>query len=128
MAPWYPADLKTRGLANQWMDWCLTRMHQPMTFIFKSLIRTAPEDCDPDAMDKVTKQAAEYWALVDQRLKNTPFITGDEPSMADFPLACYVNRWYTLEVERPALPRLEAYYQRLQERPHYREHVMVKME
>lgn len=128
IAPWYPEDLKDRGLANQWMDWYLTRMHPPMTVIFWGLIRTAPEDRDLDAMDKAAGQAADYWRLVDQHLENTPFMIGDEPSMADVPLGCSVNRWYTLEIDRPALPHLEAYYQRLQERPHYREHVMVKME
>jgi len=126
--PWYPGDLKGRGLANQWMDWYLTRLHPPMTVVFWGLIRTEPEDRDRDAMDKAAGQAAEYWRLVDTHLETTPFITGDEPSMGDIPLGCSVNRWFTLDVERPLLPRLEAYYHRLQERPHYREHVMVKME
>lgn len=128
LSPWYPADLKNRGLANQWMDWYLSRMHPPMTVIFWGLIRTKPEDRDQEAMDKAVKQAAELWGLVDKHLESAPFITGDEPSMGDIPLGCSLNRWYTLDVERPALPRLEAYYERLQERPHYRKHVMVKME
>jgi len=127
-SPWYPGDLKGRGLANQWMDWYLTRLHPPMTVIFWALIRTKPQDRDLDAMDKAVGQASEYWRMVDTQLENTAYIIGDEPSMGDIPLGCSVNRWYTLEVERPALPNLEAYYQRLQESPHYCEHVMVKME
>ncbi|NQU61509.1 MAG: glutathione S-transferase family protein [Rhodospirillales bacterium] len=127
-APWYPADVEGRGLANQWMDWYLTRLHAPMTVIFLGLIRTAPEDRDLSAMDKAAKQAADLWALIDGHLENSDFMTGAEPTMGDVPLGCAVNRWHTLDVERPNLPRLEAYYQRLQERPHFREHVMVTME
>jgi len=54
---------------------------------------------------------------------------GDAPSVGDIPLGCSVNRWHLLDVDRPALPRLEAYYARLKERPAYMEHVaQIKME
>jgi glutathione S-transferase len=31
-----------------------------------------------------------------------------------------VHRWYYMDIKRPALPALEAYYARLKERPAYR--------
>jgi glutathione S-transferase len=37
-------------------------------------------------------------------------------------------RYNTLDFERAATPNLDAYYARLQERPAYREHVMVSYE
>ncbi len=127
-APWYPDDAAGRGLTGQWMDWYLARMHPPMMVIFRGLIRTAPEDRDLDAMDKAVKQAARLWDMVDAHLANADYITGDAPTIGDIPLGCSVNRWYGLDVDRPSLPRLEAYYERLKERPPYREHVIVQME
>ncbi len=127
-APWFPADAKGRGLANQWMDWYLTRLHPPMTVIFMALIRTAPEDRDQDAFEQAVEKATELWILLDKHLGNSDFVTGDAPTMGDIPMGCSVNRWYTLDVPRPSLTNLEAWHGRLKERPAYQEHVMVPME
>ena len=121
--PWFATDAAGRGLASQWMYWYLTRMHPPMTVIFMGQVRTAPEDRDRDAEKKAAEQAGRMWRLVDAQLEKHDFITGDEPTIGDIPIGCSVNRWHLLDVDRPALPRLQAYYQRLKERPNYRQHV-----
>jgi glutathione S-transferase len=121
--PWVPADPAGRGLASQWMDWYLTRMHPQMTAIFFSLIRTAPEDRNQAAEDKAVEQAGQMWRLVDAELEKHDFITGNEPTIGDIPMGCSVNRWHLLDIDRPSLPRLLAYYERLKERPAYQEHV-----
>ncbi|GAB7547420.1 hypothetical protein [Cupriavidus sp. 8B] len=42
------------------------------------------------------------------------------------PDACGHSCWYhELEIERPPLPYVEAWYERLKQRPAYREHLMV---
>jgi len=127
-APWFPESAQERGLCNQWMDWYLTTLHAPMTVIFWQLIRTIPEHRDHAAIDAAVVEANVAWAILDKHLEHNAFVLGENLTMGDVPLGCAVNRWHTLDVERPNLPRLEAYYQRLQERPHFREHVMVTME
>ncbi len=126
--PWFPADAQGRGLANQWMDWYLTRLHPPMTVIFWTLVRTAPEDRDQEALDQAIEKATELWTLLDKHLGKSDFMTGETPAMADIPIGCSVNRWYTMDVPRPPLANLEAWHGRLKERPAYREHVMVPLE
>ena len=126
--PWFPADAQSRGLANQWMDWYLTRLHPPMTVIFWTLIRTAPEDRDQEAFDEAIEKATELWTLVDKHLEKSDFMTGAEPTMGDIPIGCSVNRWYTMDVKRPSLTNLEAWHGKLKERPAYQEHVMVPLE
>ena len=44
--------------------------------------------------------------------------------MGDIPLGCVVYRYFNVDVDRPALHNVEAWYQRLSERPAYRDHVM----
>jgi len=36
----------------------------------------------------------------------------------------YLYRWYALDVKHPTLPRVEAYYARLQQRPAFQKHIM----
>lgn len=126
-APWYPDDIQTRAEANQWMDWYLTCLHPPMTVIFWSLIRTAPEDRDMAKVEKATADAAALFRILDDRLTTRDFITGTEPCMGDIPIGCAAYRWFTMDVARPDLPNLKAWYDRLKSRPAFQEHVMIPL-
>ena len=125
--PWTPADATGRALASQWMDWYLTKLHPPMTAIFLALIRTAPEDRDKDAVNQAVEQAAELWTRLDAQLAKADFVTGNEPTIADIPIGCSVNRWYALEVDRPSLANLEAWHACLKDRAAYQEHVIMPL-
>ncbi len=125
-SPWAPENAIGRALAGQWMDWYITKMHPPMTVIFWSLVRTEPEDRDMDAVNKAIEQAA-AWTLLDAQLANANYLTGVAPTMADIPAGCAVNRWYVLDLDRPALPNLEAWHARLKDRSAYQDHVMMPL-
>jgi glutathione S-transferase len=44
--------------------------------------------------------------------------------MADIPLGVTAYRWFTLDIERPPMPNLEAWYERLRARGPYSATVM----
>lgn len=44
--------------------------------------------------------------------------------MADIPAGTMLYRLFELELERPAVPNVEAWYARLRERSAYQDHVM----
>jgi glutathione S-transferase len=46
-------------------------------------------------------------------------------TLADIPAGTALFRYFELEIERPFIPNVEAWYRRLQERTAYRENVMV---
>lgn len=125
--PWFPTDEKQRAHANQWMDWYLTTLHPPMTLIFQNLIRTPPGDRDMTALAQAEAQAAEKWAIIDTHLADRPYLTGDEPTMGDIPSGAAAYRWYTMDVKRPKLANLEAWYNRLNSRPAYKANVMLPL-
>jgi len=54
-------------------------------------------------------------------------VAGRNFTMGDIPLGAFVYRWHALEVKRPKLPRVEAYYERLQQRASYKKHVMLPL-
>ena len=55
-------------------------------------------------------------------------MSGVQFGLADIQLGHVLYRWYEMEVDRPALPNLAAYYERLKARPAYAEHVLVSFE
>ncbi len=125
--PWYPASVENRARANQWMDWYQTTLHAPMTTVFWQLIRTAAEDQNPEAIDKAVALAASHFAKLDDHLGDRDYLLGDQPSMADIPVGCSAYRWFNLDVTRPAMPKLEAWFDRLIARPGYQDHVVMEL-
>ena len=49
----------------------------------------------------------------------------DTLTLADIPAGTALYRYFELDIERPSVPNVEAWYRRLGDRPAYREHVMV---
>jgi len=125
--PWYPSNLAARARANQWMDFYLSSMHPPMTVIFWQLVRTAPENRDKSAFDKAVLEASALWKIVDSALASSPFLAGDEPDMGDVPLGCSAYRWNMLDFDKPELPNIKAYFERLSARKAYQANVMIPL-
>ena len=125
--PWWPKDKHLRAIANQWMDWYLTTMHPPMTVVFLGLIRQKPEDRDMAAIENARQDAAGHWALVDNHLADRDYMTGDKPTMADIPLGMSAYRWFNLDIERPQIKNVEAWYSRIREREAYQQNVMLPL-
>lgn len=70
-------------------------------------------------------RCARHSQLLDDVLADREFLCGDALSLGDIPAGTSLYRYFNLDIERPSLPTVEAWYGRLQERPAYREHVMV---
>ncbi len=123
-----PKDPGARAAADQWMDWMLTTLYPDWIATFFGLVRTAPSKRDPQAIAASAARAAKHYGLLDAHLAQSAYVAGDNLTMADIPIGSTLYRYYNMEIERPRLANLEAYYARLTERPAYRDHVMISYE
>lgn len=119
----YPVELKARATCEMWMDWANTDYASGMRAIFQGKVNNMPPWND----GKLIGWSAVEWNKQSERLAkhleaNGPFVCGAAFSLADVPVGLLVNRWYAIEFEKPELPALQAYYDRLAERPGYRAH------
>ena len=80
-----------------------------------------------NAVNQAIEQATESWNLLDSQLKNTDYLLGNSPTLADIPAGCAVTRWYNMDIERPSLPNLAAWHNRLKDRPAYQNHVIMPL-
>ena len=88
---------------------------------------TAPADRDEARINAAITRAGELLGMADATLAQQPWLSGDQFAMGDIPLGALVYAWFELPIQRPSLPHLEAWYQRLQQRPAYVKAVMTPL-
>jgi glutathione S-transferase len=120
----YPNDPRTRGVADQWMDWTNTVMWPAIRPLFMGLIRTPPEKRDPKAIDESRDATIKALSIADAHLASRPFFAGDAFSMGDIPMGCTIWRWFNLPVDRPELPNISRWFESLTQRAAYKRIVM----
>ncbi len=123
----WPEDPAMRALADRWMDWMLGAFIPPMAPVFIGLIRTPSAQRDGAAIYAAAGQMSDNWSILDTYLAATPYVAGAALTMADIPLGCACYRYYALDIPHPDMPHLMAWYERLQAREAFREHVMIEL-
>lgn len=115
-----------RSQFDRWMDWSQSSF-QPdfLNGVFWGFYRTPEHLRDVRAVKTKIERCSAYMRLLDHALAERPFLVGDKLSLADIPVGTSLYRYFNLEIDRPDVPRVEAWYARLQQRPAYREHVMI---
>ncbi len=124
----YPSDPHVRATADTWMDWKLNAVNPFMRIVFWGLVRTKPEDRNMDEINAGITQGIKFWSMLDKHLESRNYIAGDDLTMGDIPVGPQAFRWFELVEDRPSMPNLEAWYQRLTERPAFRKNCMNPLE
>ena len=119
-----PSDLQQRATAEQWMDWKLSVLIPAMTPVFIGLVRTPEAERDMAAIGRAITRCVTLYGMLDTQLANRSYLLGDTFTMADIPVAPQVHRWLMLVQQRPPMPNLEAWYERMTQRPAFRRHCM----
>ncbi|MCA4824597.1 MAG: glutathione S-transferase family protein [Serratia rubidaea] len=125
----WPADLIARTHVDRWMEW--SKLNVALLFtapIFWRVVRTPAAERDPAAIDQALQAFENKLMIAEQRLAGQTFLAGDTFSAADIQFGHVLYRYYDIDIDRQPLPNLRSYYDRLTERPAFREHVMVSYE
>ena len=121
----WPPDAAERSFADRWMDWAATTLQRDFMDLFWGYYRTPDDERDWPRLRELIERCARHYRLLDAQLAQRPYLGGHRFTMADVPAGTTLYRYLGLDLERPPIPNVEAWYQRLAARPAYREHVMV---
>jgi len=124
----WPEDAGARARSDLWTDWVLADLQPAFIGLFWNLYRTPEEQRNWNLIRQGIARSAILFQLLDRHLGEHAFIAGDVLTMGDIPAGAQLYRYFELEIDRPSLPNVEAWYARLQEREPYRTHVMVSFE
>ena len=123
----YPRDARQRAAVETWMDWTLGHLTTPMVTIFFTHVRLPEPERDWKAEAKAREDAGRLWGIIEKQLEGQRFLCGDDLTLADIALGCWVHRWHVLPIERPSLPNLRRYYDTLLTRPGFTRHVALPL-
>ena len=122
--PFWPRDLRARANVDRWMDWLQTTLGPQMTPVFWGLVRHAPEQRDWPTINKAAARLGELYGILDRVLTESDYIGGPGLTLCDMSIGVHAHRWFSFDgIDRPELPHLRAWYDRLLDRPVYRTHV-----
>ena len=121
----WSSDPATQSLSDRWMDWSLSRLQPDFMEIFWGFFRTPPSKHDWEYIKAAEQKCVDDFELLDAHLASHPFLAGDHFTVGDIPAGTALFRYFSLEIDQPAVPNVRAWYARLQDRPGYRAHVML---
>jgi glutathione S-transferase len=108
-----PADIAARFDAERWMDWQTAQFWAVLRPLYIALIRTPAGQPDAGAITRAEALSYAAVRVLDARLADRRFLAGDAFTRGDIPAAATVHRWYSLAIERPELPNLMRWHQRI---------------
>ena len=122
----WPADPAERAIGDKWMDWVFGYA-DAQRGAFYNLVRRAEGERDMDAVARSAEAAREMMRRVEAALERQTWLSGERFGIGDIPMGVYAHTFFSLEIERPSLPRLETWYKRLVTRPGYAANVMIPL-
>jgi glutathione S-transferase len=125
----WSSDPLARAPIDGWMDWSQTSL-QPdfLEGVFWGFYRTPADKRNWPAIRAALARCAGHFGKLNRLLEGRSFLLGDALTLADIAAGTSLYRYFELEIERPQLAELERWYRTLQQRPAFRNHVMIPFE
>ena len=119
------AHVRQRAMVDQWTDWVATTFQPAWIQVFWLFVRTPVEQHDIIAIAAAMEKIEPLMALLEGQLARQAYLVDDRLSYADIAVGVSLYRWFSMEIQRLALPNLERYYALLQERAAFRRGAMI---
>ena len=118
-----PSRARERALVEQWMDWQATELNNSWRYAFMALVRQSAAHGDRTEVTRSVGNWNRHMQMLEGQLQTTrAYVTGATFTLADIVLGLATNRWFMTPMQRPDLPAVAAYYERLSQRPGFLAH------
>ena len=125
----WPTDAVQRAQTDKWTEWAKINIALKFTApVFWLVVRTAPSSQNPETIAANLKILEKYLRIADERLGTHQYLAGSDFTLADIQMGHCLYRYYDIAIERPDLPNLRRYFDRLSSRPAYKKYVKADYE
>ncbi len=122
----WPSDLHIRARGDMWMDWQFS-FADAQRDAFLQYVRVAPDHRDAAVIARSAAASGVLMQRLDAELAQRPWLSGPAFGIADIPMGTYAHTFFSLDMPRPAVPHVAAWYERLKLRPGYAANVMIPL-
>lgn len=117
-----PDEPGQRAAVEQWMDWQATELNTAWRPAFSALVRHQADWSAVQVSASIARWS-ELMHVLDRQLSATgAYAAGKRFTLADVVLGLSTVRWTMTPMPRPSLPAVEAYLERLSQRPGFMAH------
>ena len=118
-----PAAPAARARVEQWMDWQASELNNAWRYAYFAHVKQSPAHTDAQAIAASVAAWNRHMQILDGQLAATgAYVAGDRFTLADVVLGLATHRWRMTPIERPRLPAVGEWFERLRERPGFLRH------
>ncbi|MBW8639875.1 glutathione S-transferase [Hoeflea sp. WL0058] len=122
----WPEDIAERANVDSWMDWSQTTLQVAfLTGVFWGYYRTPEAQRDTQSIERSVARCADHFRLLDTVMADKPWLFGEAMTLADITIGTHLYRYFEVDIDRPDIPNIVRWYERLKQRSAYRDAVMV---
>jgi len=120
----YPATLEGEARAWQWSFWAIAEVDRGVNIWSLHAVRLPPQERNAALREEALKVIAAPFKVLDAALAKTPFLLGDDFTVADLNVAAVISRAADMDLSH--VPNLKAWLTRCLDRPAARAALALK--
>ncbi|MEX2450044.1 MAG: glutathione S-transferase family protein [Rhodospirillales bacterium] len=113
----YGNDVYTFASASRWLGFEEHNLNARQREVAFQLLRYPEGNLDAEKLAAARRRLKEEFGKVENQLGKTDYIAADRWTMGDIAIGIRVHRWILLEGERPDMPNIMRYYDKIKARP-----------
>lgn len=119
-----PDEPRRRARVEMWMDWQGGELNNSWRYAFMATVRQSALHRDAAQIEAGVANWNRHMAMLDEQLERSggPFVLGDTFTLADVVLGLSAHRWRAAPIAHENLPAVDAWYERLLDRPGFALH------
>lgn len=118
-----PSDIKARAEVERWMGWQSAELNPAWRGVFFAIVVKQPLPGGEEIVEGSRRDwTAKMHRIEAQLAKTGAYLCGATFTAADICVGLVVHRWFATPMEKPDLPAVAAYYERLSQRPAFLAH------
>ncbi|WP_447935961.1 glutathione S-transferase family protein [Stenotrophomonas lactitubi] len=119
-----PALAQDRAKVEQWMDWQATDLNSAWRHVFMARVRQHPDFADDGRAEASLTHWNHLMNVLDHQLAaSNAYVAGGTFTLADIVLGLSAQRWRSTPGNKPVLPHVEAWFERLRQQPGFTAYV-----
>lgn len=114
-----------RALSQKWSFWSILELQPPLVDLLIQTMFVPEERRDLDKIEKAKALVPAKLKILDQHLKNSPYIAGDYFTVADINAASTAVICNHVKIDLKPYPNICAWLQKIEQRPGYQKYLGV---